>query len=132
MYKDIVGFIRNMYGGRKNIPLHEPCFSGREKAYVADTIETSFVSSVGEYVNRFEKDIAAFCGAKFAVATMNGTAALHVALKLSGAKAGDEVITQPLTFVATANAISYTGALPVFIDIDRDTLGLSPRSWRIS
>ncbi|HCE45636.1 MAG TPA: LegC family aminotransferase [Lentisphaeria bacterium] len=125
MYKGIVGFIRNIYGGRENIPLHEPCFSGREKKYVSDTIDTSFVSSVGEYVNRFERDTAAFCGAKFAVATVNGTAALHIALKLSGTKANDEVLTQPLTFVATANAISYTGALPVFIDVDRDTLGLS-------
>ncbi|MFA6290436.1 MAG: LegC family aminotransferase [Victivallales bacterium] len=126
MYEAIVGFIRGIYGGRKNIPLHEPCFSGREKSYVSDTIDTSFVSSVGEYVNRFEKDIASFCGAKFAVATVNGTAALHMALKLSGTGTGDEVLTQPLTFVATANAISYTGALPVFIDVDRDTLGLSP------
>ena len=125
MYKDIVRFIRNIYGGRKTIPLHEPCFSGREKIYVSDTIDTGFVSSVGEYVNRFERDIVAFCGAKFAVATMNGTSALHIALKLSGTGNGDEVLTQPLTFVATANAISYTGALPVFIDVDRDTLGLS-------
>ncbi len=126
MYKGIVEFIRETYGDRISIPLHEPCFSGNEREYVADTIESSFVSSVGEYVNRFERDIATFCGAKFAVATVNGTAALHIALKLSGTGAGDEVLTQPLTFVATANAISYTGALPVFIDVDRDTLGLSP------
>lgn len=126
MFKDIVKFIRQTYQGRKNIPLHEPCFAGREKQYVTDTIDTSFVSSVGEYVTRFEKNIALFCGAKFAVATVNGTSALHVTLKISGIGTGDEVITQPFTFIATANAISYTGATPIFLDVDRETLGLSP------
>ncbi len=126
MYENIVKFIRQTYRGRKLVPLHEPCFKGREKQYVIDTIDTSFVSSVGEYVTRFEKEIATFCGAKFAVATINGTAALHATLKLSGINAGDEVITQPLTFVATANAIAHTGAKPVFVDVDRKTLGLSP------
>jgi aminotransferase in exopolysaccharide biosynthesis len=125
MYKGIVEFIRDIYGGRKNIPLHEPCFSGSEKKYVSDTIDTSFVSSVGEYVSRFERDIATFCGAKFAIATVNGTAALHIALKLLDIKAGEEVLMQPLTFVATANAINYVGAIPVFIDVDRDNLVLS-------
>jgi len=110
------------------VPLHEPYFGGNEKKYVLDCIESTFVSSVGKYVDRFEKMIRDFTGAKYAIATVNGTAALHIALKLAGVQQGDLVITQPLTFIATCNAITFCGAEPVFVDIDPETLGLSPDS----
>lgn len=131
-FDKIIEFIRSkeLYNTQDFIPLHAPVFPGNEKEYVVDCIETTFVSSVGKYVDRFEQMVAEYTGSPYAIATMNGTAALHVALKLSGVVQGDEVITQPLTFVATANAISYTGASPVFIDVDRDTLGLSPQKVR--
>jgi len=129
-HQDIVDFIRGLYKTEEFIPLHEPKFIGNEKAYVIDCIDSTFVSSVGEYVDRFEQMMADYTGAKYAVATVNGTAALHVALKLVGVSQGDEVITQPLSFIATCNAISYCGARPVFVDVDRDTLGLSPDSLR--
>nr|WP_281496386.1 LegC family aminotransferase [Marinobacter sp. S0848L] len=106
--------------------MHAPVFTGNEKTYVADTIDSTFVSSVGAYVDRFEQDMVNYTGSPRAVATVNGTAALHVALKLADVGPGDLVITQPLTFVATCNAIAYCGAEPVFIDVDRHTLGLSP------
>lgn len=106
------------------IPLHRPVFAGNEKAYLADCIDSNFVSSVGVRVVEFEERIAAFTGAKHAIATVNGTAALHVALLLVGVERGDEVITQALTFIATCNAIDYAGARPVFVDVDRDTLGM--------
>ncbi|HEX4886526.1 MAG TPA: LegC family aminotransferase [Luteibaculaceae bacterium] len=125
-FADIVDFIRSQYPTQEFIPLHEPRFSGNEKAYVLDAIESTFVSSVGEYVNRFERDTAQICQTGFAIATVNGTAALHTALLLTGVGTSDEVITTAFTFVATANAIAYTGANPVFLDIDEDTLGLSP------
>jgi len=121
----LIRFVRDYFGTNEFIPLHAPVFPGREKEYVADTIESTFVSSVGTYVDRFEQDIAKYTGSPRAVATVNGTAALHIALKLAGLEAGDLVITQPLTFVATCNAIAYCNAEPVFIDVDRDTLGLS-------
>lgn len=127
-HQDIVDFIRSLYQTTEFIPLHEPKFVGNEKAYVVDCIDSTFVSSVGKYVDRFEQDIAKYTGAKYAVATVNGTAALHIALKLVGVNQGDEVITQPLSFIATCNAISYCGAKPVFVDVDRDTLGMSPDS----
>ncbi|MCZ4407246.1 LegC family aminotransferase [Cryomorphaceae bacterium 1068] len=127
MFKEITDFIRAHYGHVEGfIPLHEPRFLGNEKKYLNDVIDSTFVSSVGQYVNRFEQMICDITGAKYAVATMNGTAALHVALILAGVTRDDEVITQPLSFIATANAISYTGARMVFVDVDRDTLGLSP------
>lgn len=126
MYKEFTEFVRNLYQSDDFIPLHEPRFRGNEKKYLNDCIDSTFVSSVGKYVDRFEADCAKFTGAKHAVACVNGTAALHIALLLSGVKAGDEVITQPLTFIATANAISYSGAKPIFIDVDNDTMGLSP------
>ena len=110
------------------IPLHDPRFIGNEKAYLNECIDTNFVSSVGEFVSRFEKMCADYTGAKYAVAAVNGTSALHIALQLSGVRRDEEVITQALTFIATANAISYTGAHPVFLDVDKDTLGLSPRA----
>lgn len=125
-----ISFVREIYQTEEFIPLHEPRFIGNEKKYVSDTIDSTFVSSVGEYVNRFEKEFAEYTGSKFAVATVNGTAALHISLLVGGVQPGDEVITQSLTFVATCNAISYCGATPVFVDVDLDTLGLSPDSMR--
>ena len=121
----LIKFIRDYYATNDLIPLHAPVFSGNEGKYVADTIDSTFVSSVGEYVEKFEIDIASYTGADKAVATVNGTSALHIALKLAGVEPGDLVITQPLTFVATCNAIAYCGAEPVFVDVDRGTLGLS-------
>lgn len=132
MSSRLVQFVREYYGSGDFIPLHAPEFSGREKEYVLDTIDSTFVSSVGEYVDRFEKNVADYTGSPRAVATVNGTAALHVALKIVGVKSGELVITQSLTFVATCNAIAYCGAEPVFIDVDRNTLGLSSgamESW---
>jgi len=127
-YQPIIDFIRSLYPNREIIPLHEPYFGGNEKRYVLDCIESTFVSSVGKYVDHFEEMIRDFTGAKYAIATVNGTAALHIALKLVGVQQGDLVITQPLTFVATCNAITYCGAEPVFVDIDPETLGMSPDS----
>ena len=126
MYSNLIKFIRDWYQTDQFIPLHEPRFKEIDREYVLDAIDSTFVSSVGEYVNRFERDLAAYLGVKRAVVTVNGTAALQVALRLAGVKGGDEVITQPLTFVATANAIAYNNAGPVFIDVNRDTLGLCP------
>lgn len=127
-YYKVIDFIRSLYPNRDNIPLHEPYFGGQEKKYLSECVDSTFVSSVGKYVDQFEEMIRDFTGARYAVATVNGTAALHVALKLAGVRPGDLVITQPLTFIATCNAISYCGAEPVFVDIDRDTLGMSPES----
>ncbi|MCP6699718.1 LegC family aminotransferase [Pseudomonas donghuensis] len=126
MFDSLVRFVRDQYGTNDFIPLHAPVFSGNEQKYVAETIESTFVSSVGAFVDRFEHDMQAYTGSPRAVATVNGTAALHIALMLAGVKPGDLVITQSLTFVATCNAIAYCGAEPVFVDVDRDTLGLSP------
>ncbi len=131
MNDQLIRFVRDYFGTNEFIPLHAPVFPGREKEYVADAVESTFVSSVGAYVDRFERDIATYTGAPKAVATVNGTAALHIALKLVGVEAGDLVITQPLTFVATCNAIAYHLAEPVFIDVDRDTLGLSPTALEV-
>jgi len=126
---EIVKTIRKAYDDSEEfVPLHEPVFNGNEKKYLLETIDSTFVSSVGEFVNRFEKDIAAVTGAGYAVAVVNGTAALHLALLVAGVKHGDEVITQPVTFVATANAISHCGAIPIFVDVDEDTMGMSPGS----
>ncbi len=111
-------------------PLHRPVFEGNERQYLVDCIDSNFVSSVGARVTEFEEKVAAFTGSRFAVATVNGTAALHAALQLAGVERGDEVIAQALTFIATCNAISYIGARPVFVDVDEDTLGLSPAALR--
>jgi len=125
-YLKLIDFIRAIFSTPSEfIPLHEPRFRGNEKKYLLDAIDSTFVSSVGEYVDRFEKMICDITGAKYAVATVNGTAALHSCLLVAGVKPGDEVITQALSFIATVNAISYCGASPVFIDVDKDTLGLS-------
>ena len=129
MFEETIGFIRSLYGEGR-IFLHEPHFGGNEKRYLNECIDSTYVSSVGPFVDRFEKDMAAYTGAKRAVVCVNGTNALHMALLLSGVERDDEVITQPLTFVATCNAVCYLGAHPVFIDIDRDTLGLSPEKLR--
>ena len=126
-FAEIVKFIRELYNTPEDfIPLHEPRFRGNEKKYLNECIDSTFVSSVGKFVGQFEEMVAEYTGAKYAIATVNGTAALHIALLLSGVQPEDEVITQALTFVATANAISYCGAKPVFIDVDKDTMGLSP------
>ena len=130
MYNNIVQRIREIYNTQDFIPLHEPKFIGNEKKYLNDCIDSTFVSSVGEYVDRFEELIARYTGAKYAIATVNGTTALHISLLLSGVRANDEVLTQPLTFVATCNAINYTNAHSVFIDVDKDTLGMSPDALR--
>ena len=126
MYSEIVDFIKSIYPNQNPIPLHAPVFLGKEKEYLLDCIETTYVSYVGKYVTQFEQMTAEFTGAKFAVAIVNGTAALQIALKIAGVKYGDEVITQALTFVATANAIAHCGAKPVFVDVDSDTMGMSP------
>ncbi|MEO8870258.1 MAG: LegC family aminotransferase [Granulicella sp.] len=125
----MVDFVRSIYG-EDFIPLHRPVFEGNEKQYLSDCIDSNFVSSVGARVTEFERSIAAFTGAKYAIATVNGTAALHAALQLAGVSRDDEVITQALTFIATCNAISYTGAHAVFVDVDRDTLGMSADALR--
>jgi perosamine synthetase len=130
MYKNVVTFIQKIYKTTGLIPLHEPKFIGNEKKYLNDCIDSTFVSSVGKFVNEFEKKIADYTGAKYAIATSNGTSALHISLLLASVGRNDEVITQPLTFVATCNAISYCGAQPVFVDVDRDTMGLSPSILR--
>lgn len=128
MYQQLIEFIRDHYQTTALIPLHAPIFNGQERNYVLQTIDSTFVSSVGAFVDRFEQEVAAYTSSPKAVATVNGTAALHIALKLAGVENGDLVITQPLTFVATCNAIAYCGAEPVFIDVDRHTLGLSPQA----
>ena len=126
MFEDVINFIQDKFHTKDFIPLHEPRFVGNEKQYLNECIESTFVSSVGKFVDEFEEKIADYVGAKFAVATTNGTSALHIALLLANVKENNEVITQPLTFVATCNAISYCGATPIFIDVDKDTMGLSP------
>jgi perosamine synthetase len=130
MFDEIIGFIRGLYNTTGVIPLHEPKFTGNEKAYINECIDTGFVSSVGKFVDQVEEMLADYTGAAYAVATVNGTTALHTALVLAGVENNCEVITQPLTFIATCNAISYCGAKPIFVDVDMDTLGMSPKSLR--
>ncbi|PID90753.1 MAG: aminotransferase DegT [Bacteroidetes bacterium] len=131
-YSSIVAFVRELYATSEFIPLSVPRFVGREKEYLCDCIDSTFVSSVGEYVDRFELEVAEYTASPYAIACVNGTNALHIALELVGVQPGEEVITQPLTFVATCNAIAYAGAVPVFVDVDMQTMGLSPdalRAW---
>ena len=128
--KEFVDFLRSLSGSKDFIPLHEPIFEGNEKKYLCQAIDSTYVSSVGLFVNKFEKMIAKITGVKYAVATVNGTSALHAALLVIGANNECEIITQPLSFVATCNAIRYTGANPVFIDVDKDTMGMSPSKLR--
>jgi perosamine synthetase len=127
-YSEVIGFIKNQFDNKAFIPLHEPRFVGNEKKYVVDTIDSTFVSSVGAYVDKFEVMMSSISGTNKSIAVVNGTSALQVALRLAGVNAGDEVITQALTFIATVNAIIYNGAAPIFIDVDIDTMGLSPKS----
>jgi perosamine synthetase len=127
--KRFIDFTRNIYG-KEYIPLHRPIFNGNEKKYLNECIDSNFVSSVGAKVVEFENLIAEYTGSKYAIATVNGTAALHISLHLSGVRRDDEVITQALTFVGTCNPIVYIGAHPVFVDVDLDTMGMSPESLR--
>ncbi|ACX95482.1 LegC family aminotransferase [Halothiobacillus neapolitanus] len=133
MCDEFIQFVRALYEEPSApIPLHVPVMGTPEKEAVAAAIDSTFVSSVGAFVTEFERDVAEFSGAKYAVATVNGTAALHIALLVAGVQPGDLVITQSLSFIATCNAIHYCGADPLFIDVDEHTLGLSPsalRSW---
>jgi len=126
--QETISFIRDTFNSTEFIPLHEPRFVGNEKQYLIDTIDSTFVSSVGTYVDKFEAMMQDITATKKTVAVVNGTAGIQIALRLVGVKSGDEVLTQALTFVATANAIAYNAAKPVFIDVDRDTMGLSPRA----
>ena len=128
--KKVISFSKQVY--KENpIPLHRPIFEGNEKNFLSECIDTNFVSSVGKRVDEFEEKIASFTGSKYAVATVNGTSALHIALKLLGVKEKTEVITQSLTFVATCNSISYLNAIPIFVDVDRDTMGMSPSALEL-
>lgn len=124
--QQIVDFIQHEFGTKEFIPLHAPVFSGKEAQYVQETLQSTMVSSVGQFVDDFEKTLATYTQSEKAVAVVNGTSGLQVALQLVGVAMNDEVLTQALTFVATANAISYLKAHPVFLDVDRDTMGLSP------
>lgn len=126
----LISAVRDIYG-EGFIPLHRPIFEGNERQYLVDCVDSNFVSSVGARVKEFETTCANFAGVKHGIATMNGTAALHMAMIVGGVKAEDEVITQALTFVATCNAINYCGARAVFVDVDRDTMGLSPRALEL-
>lgn len=131
MFQKIVDYIKELYG-QDFVPLSVPQFIGNEKKYLNECIDTTFVSSVGKFVDRFEEDMAAYTGAKRAVVCVSGTNALHMAMMLAGVERDDEVLTQALTFIATCNAISYIGACPVFIDVDKQTMGLSPdavKAW---
>ena len=129
MIEALKSFLAGVYVNEPII-LHRPVFAGNEKPYLTECIDSNFVSSVGAKVTEFEQRIAEFIGARYAVATVNGTAALHIALQLAGVTRESEVITQALTFIATCNAVSYLGAKPVFVDVDRDTMGLSPDALR--
>jgi aminotransferase in exopolysaccharide biosynthesis len=124
----IVEFVRDIYQTNDFIPLHKPTFDGNEQKYVLETIQSTFVSSVGKFVDEFEQKIEAYTGTAKAVATVNGTAALHAALYMAGVKHGDFVITQALTFVATCNALHHMGAEPIFVDVSSVSLGLCPKA----
>jgi aminotransferase in exopolysaccharide biosynthesis len=126
----VIKFIKSIYDKDKFIPLHQPRFVGNEKKYLNECIDSTFVSSVGKFVDEFEKKIAKYTGAKYAVATTNGTSAIHISLIVGGVKQDDEVITQPVNFVACCNAISYCNAKPIFIDVDKDSMGLSPSALK--
>lgn len=129
-YKNITDFIHKLYETNDFVPLSVPAFVGNEKKYLEECIDSTFVSSVGKFVDRFEEMVAEYTGAKKAVVCVSGTNALHMAMMLAGVERNDEVLTQALTFIATCNAISYIGAHPVFIDVDKDTMGLSPKAVR--
>lgn len=125
-YQNVLDKIKSLYGENRDfIPLHEPLFIGNEKKYLNDCIDSTFVSYLGKYVGRFEKLVADYTGSKHAIALVNGTSALHLALVVAGVKNDDLVVTQALSFAATANGIMYTGAEPYFIDVDKNNLGMS-------
>lgn len=124
--KSIIKAIASVITGRRPVPLHEPLFGRNEWLYVKDCLDSGWVSSVGQYVEGFEKMLAEYTGAKYAVSSVNGTAALHIGLLLSGVNSGDEVLVPDLTFIATANAVSYCGAIPHFVDSEEKTLGINP------
>lgn len=125
-YSRTIAFIKELYGNQDFTPLSVPQFLGNEKKYLEECIDTTFVSSVGKFVDRFEEEMARYTGAKKAVVCVSGTNALHMSLVLAGVEREDEVLTQALTFIATCNALSYIGAHPVFVDVDKETMGLSP------
>jgi aminotransferase in exopolysaccharide biosynthesis len=127
---DVINFIKSIYDNNKFIPLHEPRFFGNEKKYLEECIDSTYVSSVGKFVDQLEDRIAKYTGAKYAVATTNGTSAIHISLILANVDQNCEVITQAINFVASCNAISYCNASPIFIDVDRDTMGLSPSALK--
>lgn len=131
MFKEVIQFIKSQFPNQDFIPLHEPRFIGNEKKYLNECIDSTFVSSVGAFVDLFEKKMSEITGAKHCIAVVNGANALHLSLLLAGVKKDDEVLTQPLTFIATANAISYCNATPHFVDVDKETLGLSPSKLAI-
>lgn len=133
-YSKTIGFIKEAFGNQEFTPLAVPVFAGNEKKYLEECIDTTFVSSVGKFVDRFEKDMAEYTGCKRAVVCVSGTNALHMSMMLVGVERDDEVLTQALTFIATCNAISYIGAHPVFIDVDKSTMGFSPdalKEWLV-
>ena len=127
--EQVITAIRTVVGSSPAV-LHEPTFNGNEWRYVKECLDSTFVSSVGEFVNRFETDLADFTGSTYVIAVVNGTAALHIALMLAGVKSGDEVLIPPLSFVATANAVVYCGANPHFVDCHESTLGIDPVKLR--
>ena len=131
MFDYLVQFIQEKYQTTSFIPLHEPSFIGKEKEFVLDTIDSTFVSSIGNFVDQFEQDLSQYTGSEKAIAIVNGTSALHLTMVMAGIKPGDYVITQALTFVATCNAITYCGAEPILIDVDKHTLGLSPSALEL-
>lgn len=135
VFNCVIDFIKGLYGNPEFVPLSIPRFVGNEKQYLNECIDSTYVSSVGPFVDRFEEGMARYTGAQKAVVCVSGTNALHIALLLVGVEQDDEVLTQALTFIATCNAISYIGAHPVFIDVDRGTMGLSPdalKNWLVA
>ena len=129
-FKKTIDFIKSVYGNKEFTPLAVPVFVGNEKNYLNECIDTSFVSSVGKFVDRFENEMAKYTGAKRAVVCVSGTNALHMSLLIAGVKKDDEVLTQALTFIATCNALSYIGSYPIFLDVDKSTMGLSPDAMK--
>jgi len=125
---NLINFIRKTYKTDEFVPLHAPIFGNKEKDCVIDAIDSTFVSTIGDYVSKFENQVANYTGVKYAIATVNGTSALHSALLASNVGFDDEVITQSLTFVATCNAIKYCSANPVFVDVSKETMGMCPNS----
>ena len=126
--QEIISFIKERFQNQDKIALHQPHFGGKEKEYLNECIDSTYVSSVGPFVDRFEREITKFTGTAYAVAVVNGTAGLQVALQLVGVETGNEVITQALSFIATSNSIHFAGATPIYVDVDYDTMGMSPNS----